>query len=71
VTRCLACLVQREVFNGDVVNVVMWHDVIWGGALTSQLDTWHDADLTWMTGDGHGARIRGDDRWYLSVVDEW
>jgi hypothetical protein len=32
-------------------NVVMWHDVIWGG----------------MTCNGHGARICGDDRWYLSL----
>jgi hypothetical protein len=34
--------------------------------MTCQLDTWHDADLMWMTGNGHGARICGDDRWYLS-----
>jgi hypothetical protein len=45
--------------------VVMWHDVIWV-EMTCQLDTWHDADLTWLTGKGHGAKIRGDDRWYLS-----
>jgi hypothetical protein len=37
--------------------------------MTCQLDTWHDADLTWMTGNGHGARIRGDGRWYLSVTE--
>jgi hypothetical protein len=46
-------------------SVVMWHDVIWV-EMTRQLDTWLDADLTRMTGKGHGARIRGDDRWYLS-----
>jgi hypothetical protein len=46
-------------------NVVMWHDVIWG-EMTCQLDTWHDANLTWMPDNGHGARIRGDDRRYLS-----
>jgi hypothetical protein len=45
-------------------NVVIWHDVIWGG-MTCRLDTWHDADLMWMTGNGHGARICGDDRWYV------
>jgi hypothetical protein len=50
-------------------SVVMWHDVIWV-EMTCQLDTWHDADLTWMTGSGHGARIRGDDRWYLSRAVE-
>jgi hypothetical protein len=37
--------------------------------MTCQLDPWLDADLTWMTGKGHGARIRGDDRWYLSSGD--
>jgi hypothetical protein len=42
--------------------------VIWV-EMTCQLDTWHDADLTWMTGNGHGARIRGDDRWYLSAIN--
>jgi hypothetical protein len=46
-------------------NVVMWHDVIWG-EMPCQLDTWHDANLTWMTGNGHGTRIRGEDTWYLS-----
>jgi hypothetical protein len=35
--------------------------------MTCQLETWHDADLMWMTGNGHGARICGDDRWYLSA----
>jgi hypothetical protein len=41
--------------------------------MTCQLDTWHDADLMWMTGNGHGARICGDDRWYLSIdsIDIW
>jgi hypothetical protein len=34
--------------------------------MTCQLDTWHDADLTWKTGNGHGARICGDNRWNLS-----
>jgi hypothetical protein len=47
-------------------NAMMWHDVIWE-EMTFQLDTWHDADLTWIIGNGHGARIRGDDRWNLST----
>jgi hypothetical protein len=46
-------------------NVVMWHDVIWGET-TCQLDTWYDVDLMWMTGNGDGAWIRGEDRWNLS-----
>jgi hypothetical protein len=50
-------------------SVVMWHVVIWV-EMTCQLDTWHDADVTWMTGNGHSARIRGDDRWCLSVFLE-
>jgi hypothetical protein len=40
--------------------------VIWG-EMTCQLDTWHDAYLTWMTGNGYGASIRGDGRWYLPM----
>lgn len=48
-------------------NTMMWHDVIWE-EMTCQLDTWHDADLTWIIGNGHGARIRGGDRWNLSGV---
>ena len=44
---------------------MMWHDVIWE-EMTCQLDTWHDADLTWIIGNGHGARIRGGDRLNLS-----
>jgi hypothetical protein len=46
-------------------NTVMWHDVIWG-EMTCHSDTYHDSDLTWMTGNGHGSRIRGDNRWNLS-----
>jgi hypothetical protein len=34
--------------------------------MTWQLDTWHDAGLMWIIDNGHGARIRGDDRWNLS-----
>jgi hypothetical protein len=45
-------------------------DVIWE-EMTCQLDTWHGADLTWIIGNGHGARIRGGDRWNLSrTADE-
>jgi hypothetical protein len=34
--------------------------------MTWQLDTWNDAGLRWIIDNGHGARIRGDDRWDLS-----
>jgi hypothetical protein len=36
--------------------------------MTWQLDTWHDADLTWIIDKGHCARIFGDDRWNLSAI---
>jgi hypothetical protein len=36
------------------------------GEMTWQLETRHDAGLTWIIDNGHGARIRGDDRWNLS-----
>jgi hypothetical protein len=48
-------------------NAMMWHDVIWE-EMTCQLDTWHDADLTWIIGNGHGAMISGGDRWNLSLA---
>jgi hypothetical protein len=31
--------------------------------MTWQLDTELDVDLRWIIGNGHGARICGDDRW--------
>jgi hypothetical protein len=37
--------------------------------MTWQLDTELDVYLRWITGNGHGARTRGDDRWSLSLPD--
>jgi hypothetical protein len=34
--------------------------------MTWELDTELDVYLRWIIGNGHGVRIRGDDRWSLS-----